>query len=85
MQKITIQSHLQSFPYIGNGIAFEDALQGLSFDSQLVATTSNFVWRNDCTLPVNTLEPLPHPLSAISDIASCITMSSTNSLISSRY
>ena len=57
------------FPYLGNGIQFNEHLFGLEFDANLIQQTSELIWQPNSTLPNSTLKKLPAPYSILSDIA----------------
>ena len=39
------------FPYLGNGIQFNEHLFGLEFDANLIQQTSELIWQPNSTLP----------------------------------
>ena len=49
------------FPYLGNGIQFNEHLFGLEFDANLIQQTSELIWQPNSTLPFSTLKTLPAP------------------------
>ena len=57
------------FPYLGNGIQFNEHLFGLEFDANLIQQTSELIWQPNSTLPYSTLKKLPAPYNILSDIA----------------
>ena len=57
------------FPYLGNGIQFNEHLFGLDFDANLIQQTSELIWQPNSTLPYSTLKTLPAPYNILSDIA----------------
>ena len=57
------------FPYLGNGIQFNENLFGLEFDANLIQQTSELIWQPNSTLPYSTLKKLPAPYNILSDIA----------------
>jgi len=68
-QNITIKTD-KNFPYLGQGIDFNETCFNLRFDASIIQKTSELIWQPNSTLPYNTLQPLPHPFSSISDLAS---------------
>ena len=64
--QISTENH---FPYLGNGIQFNESLFGLDFDADLILKTSELIWRPNSTLPYSTLKKLPAPFDILSDIA----------------
>ena len=44
------------FPYLGNGIQFNEHLFGLDFDANLIQQTSELIWQPNSTLPYSTLK-----------------------------
>ena len=68
-QNITIKTD-KNFPYLGQGIDFNETCFNLKFDASIIQKTSELIWQPNSTLPYNTLQPLPHPFSSISDLAS---------------
>ena len=65
---ITINTD-HNFPYLGNGINFDETCFNLKFDASTIQKTSELIWQPNSTLPYSTLKPLPHPFSSISDLA----------------
>ena len=65
---ITINTE-HNFPYLGNGINFDETCFNLKFDASIIQKTSELIWQPNSTLPYSTLKPLPHPFSSISDLA----------------
>ena len=63
---ISTENH---FPYLGNGIQFNESLFGLDFDADLIQKTSELIWQQNSTLPYSTLKKLPAPYDILSDIA----------------
>ena len=57
------------FPYLGNGINFDEELFGLKFNAKLIQKTSELIWKPNSTLPRTTLKRLPAPYTCLSDIA----------------
>ena len=55
---ISTENH---FPYLGNGIQFNESLFGLDFDADLIQKTSELIWQQNSTLPYSTLKKLPAP------------------------
>ena len=68
-QNITIKTD-KNFPYLGQGINFNETCFNLKFDASIIQKTSELIWQPNSTLPYSTLQPLPHPFSSISDLAS---------------
>ncbi|HIF29266.1 MAG: hypothetical protein ABGW72_00290 [bacterium] len=68
-QNITIKTD-KNFPYLGQGIDFNETCFNLKFDASIIQKTSELIWQPNSTLPYSTLQPLPHPFSSISDLAS---------------
>ena len=68
-QNITIKTD-KNFPYLGQGIDFNETCFNLRFDASIIQKTSELIWQPNSTLPYSTLQPLPHPFSSISDLAS---------------
>ena len=68
-QNIIIKTD-KNFPYLDQGINFNETCFKLKFDSSIIQKTSELIWQPNSTLPYNTLQPLPRPFSSISDIAS---------------
>ena len=62
------------FPYLGNGINFDEKLFGLTFDASLIQKTSELIWKPNSTLPYSTLKKLPAPYTCLSDIAEEMTV-----------
>ena len=62
------------FPYLGDGINFDEKLFGLKFDATLIQKTSELIWKPNSTLPYSTLKKLPAPYDCLSDIASEMTV-----------
>ena len=63
-----------NFPYLGNGIDFKESIFGLEFDAALIQKTSELIWQPNSTLPYKSLKPLAEPFTAISDLASEMTV-----------
>jgi len=66
------------FPYLGNGIQFNEHLFGLEFDASLIQQTSELIWHPNSTLPYSTLKKLPPPYNILSDIALEMTVHSNS-------
>ena len=43
---ISTDSH---FPYLGNGIQFNESLFGIDFDADLIQKTSELIWQQNST------------------------------------
>ena len=68
---ISTENH---FPYLGNGIQFNESLFGLNFDADLIQKTSELIWQPNSTLCRSTVKPLPSPFNVISDLAGEMTV-----------
>jgi hypothetical protein len=62
------------FPYLGNGINFDEKLFGLTFNADLIQKTSELIWKPNSTLPNSTLKKLPAPYTCITEIAEEMTV-----------
>lgn len=57
------------FPFLGNGINFDEEIFGLRFNAKLIQKTSELIWKPNSTLPFSSLKKLPSPYNILSDIA----------------
>ena len=62
------------FPYLGNGINFDEKLFGLTFNADLIQKTSELIWKPNSTLPNSTLKKLPAPYTCLTEIAEEMTV-----------